>query len=67
MPVGCRMTVPGSISSEAYLIKNVRVRATNVRESTLSMPHRDGTFLYIKLWDDPSVAEPAALPVVPEQ
>jgi hypothetical protein len=56
------MTVPGSIGPEAYLIKNERVRATDGGESTLSMPRRDGTFLYIKLQDDPSVADPQLCP-----
>jgi hypothetical protein len=36
-------------------------------ESTLSVPRPEGTLLYVKLRDDPSVANPAALPVVPEQ
>ena len=36
-------------------------------ESTVSVPRPDGTLLYIKPRDDPSVANPAALPVVPEQ
>ena len=35
-------------------------------ESTLSVPRPNGTLLYIKLRDDPSVVNPAALPVLPE-
>jgi hypothetical protein len=35
-------------------------------DSTLSVPRPDGTLLYIKLRDDPSVISTATLPVLPE-
>jgi len=35
-------------------------------DSTLSVPRPNGTLLYIKLRDDPSVVNTAALPVLPE-
>jgi hypothetical protein len=54
-----------SVASDAQYTHNVSVSSSFV-DSGLSVPRPNGTLLYIKLRDDPSVVNKVALSVVPE-
>lgn len=55
-----------SVSATSKFTHSVTV-PLGFADSTLSVPRPLGTILYIKLRDDPSVINPVALPVLPEQ
>jgi hypothetical protein len=54
-----------SVSADPQFLHAVSV-PEGFADSTLSVPRPDGTLLYIKLRDDPSVISTATLPVLPE-
>ena len=54
-----------SVSADPQFLHAVSV-PEGFADSTLSVPRPDGTLLYIKLRDDPSVISTAALPVLPD-
>jgi hypothetical protein len=54
-----------SVASDSQFVHNIPV-PVGYPESSLSVPRPNGTLLYIKLRDDPSIANKAALPVLPE-
>ena len=54
-----------SVASDPQFLHNVPVPASFV-DSQLSVPRPNGTLLYIKLRDDPSVVNKAAVPVLPD-
>jgi hypothetical protein len=63
--VGQDLFLLDSVASDPQFLHNVPVPATFV-DSALSVPRPNGTLLYIKLRDDPSVVNRAVLPVLPE-
>ncbi len=63
--VGQNLFLIDSVASDAQFEHNVPV-PVGYSESSLSVPRPNGTLLYIKLRDDPSIANKAALPVLPE-
>jgi hypothetical protein len=63
--IGQDLFLLDSVASDPQFLHNVPVRASFV-DSSLSVPRPNGTLLYIKLRDDPSVVNRAALPVLPE-
>ncbi|MGA7294754.1 MAG: hypothetical protein WBW85_19630, partial [Terriglobales bacterium] len=62
--IGQDLFLIDSIASDAQFTHTISVPAGFV-ESTLSVPRPNGTLLYIKLRDDPSVVNRTALPVLP--
>lgn len=54
-----------SVASDSQFLHSVPVPSSYV-DSGLSVPRPNGTLLYIKLRDDPSIVNKAALPVMPE-
>jgi hypothetical protein len=54
-----------SVASDPEFVHNMPVPASFV-ESGLSIPRPNGTLLYIKLRDDPTIVNKAALPVMPD-
>ncbi len=63
--VGQNLFLIDSVASDSQFEHNVPV-PVGYSESSLSIPRPNGTLLYIKLRDDPSIANKAALPVLPE-
>jgi hypothetical protein len=63
--IGQNLFLIDSVASDSQFEHNVPV-PVGYPETTLSVPRPNGTLLYIKLRDDPSVANKAALPVLPE-
>jgi hypothetical protein len=63
--IGQSLFLLDSVASDPEFVHNVPVPASFM-ESGLSVPRPNGTLLYIKLRDDPSTVNKAALPVVPE-
>lgn len=55
-----------AVASDPQFARNVSVPA-GFADSSLSVPRPNGTLLYIKLRDEPSVANMAVLPVLPEE
>ena len=62
---GTNLFLIDSVASDAQFQHAVPV-PQGFAESTLSVPRPNGTLLFIKLRDDPSVGNPVALPVLPE-
>jgi hypothetical protein len=62
--VGQDLFLLDSVASDPQFVNNVPVPGSFV-ETSLSVPRPNGTLLYIKLRDDPSVVNKAALPVLP--
>jgi hypothetical protein len=63
--IGQDLFLLDSVASDPQFLHNVPVPGSFV-DSGLSVPRPNGTLLYIKLRDDPSVVNKAALPVLPE-
>ena len=63
---GTDLFLISSIASDPEFKHSVPV-PVGFADPALSVPRPDGTLLYIKLRDDPSAVNPAALPVLPEQ
>jgi hypothetical protein len=63
--IGQNLFLLDSVASDPQFVHNVPVSGSFV-DSELSVPRPNGTLLYIKLRDDPSVVNKAALPVLPE-
>lgn len=63
--IGDNLFLLDSVASDPQFVHNVPVAASFV-ESSLSVPRPNGTLLYVKLRDDPSVVNRVALPVLPE-
>jgi hypothetical protein len=63
---GANLFLIDSVASDEQFIHNMPVSAAFV-DSSLRVPRPNGTLLYIKLRDDPSVVNKAVLPVLPEQ
>jgi hypothetical protein len=64
--IGQNLFLIDSVASDSQFVHNVPV-PLGYTESSLSVPRPNGTLLYIKLRDDPSMVNMAALPVLPEQ
>ncbi|MFZ0762148.1 MAG: hypothetical protein WAM69_19540 [Candidatus Sulfotelmatobacter sp.] len=63
--VGQNLFLIDSVASDSQFAHNIAV-PVGFADSTLSVPRPNGTLLYIKLRDDPSVVNRAALPVLPQ-
>ena len=63
---GTNLFLISSVASDPEFKHSVPV-PTGFTDSALSVPHPDGSLLYIKLRDNPSAVNPASLPVVPAQ
>ena len=63
---GTNLFLISSVASDSEFKHSVPV-PVGFAESTLSVPRPDGTLLYIKLRDNPSAVNMAALPVLPAQ
>jgi hypothetical protein len=63
---GANLFLIDSVASDPEFAKNIPVPAGFVG-ATLGVPRPNGTVLYIKLRDDPSAVNMAALPVLPQQ
>lgn len=63
--VGQNLFLLDSVASDPEFAHNVPVPGSFV-DSGLTVPRPNGTLLYIKLRDDPTVVNKAALPVLPE-
>lgn len=63
---GTNLFLIESVAAGPQFLHNVSVPIGFV-DSSLSVPRPNGTLLYLKLRDDPSVVNTAALPVLPEQ
>jgi hypothetical protein len=63
--IGQDLFLLDSVASDAQFTHNVPVPGSFV-DSGLSVPRPNGTLLYVKLRDDPSIVNKAALPVLPE-
>jgi hypothetical protein len=63
--IGQNLFLIDSVASDSQFVHNIPV-PVGYPESSLSVPRPNGTLLYIKLRDDPSIANKAALPVLPE-
>lgn len=62
---GANLFLLESVASDPQFAHNVPVPA-GFADSTLSVPRPNGTLLYIKLRDEPGLANTAVLPVLPE-
>ncbi|HEV2425780.1 MAG TPA: hypothetical protein VGZ29_13210 [Terriglobia bacterium] len=62
---GANLFLIDSVASDPQFAKNIPVPAGFV-DASLSVPRPNGTVLYIKLRDDPSAVNMAALPVLPQ-
>ncbi len=62
---GTNLFLLESVASDPQFAHNVPVPA-GFADSTLSVPRPNGTLLYIKLRDEPGLANTAVLPVLPE-
>jgi hypothetical protein len=63
--IGQNLFLLDSVASDSPFTHNVAV-PSDFEDTSLSVPRPNGTLLYIKLRDDPSVANKVALPVLPE-
>jgi hypothetical protein len=63
--IGQNLFLIDSVASDSQFSHNISV-PVGFADSTLSVPRPNGTLLYIKLRDDPSAVNSAALPVLPE-
>jgi hypothetical protein len=63
--IGQNLFLIDSVASDSQFVHSISVPVGFV-DSTLSVPRPNGTLLYIKLRDDPSVVNRAALAVLPE-
>lgn len=63
--IGENLFLIDSAASDSQFAHNISVPVGFV-DSTLSVPRPNGTLLYIKLRDDPSAVNRAALAVLPE-
>ncbi|HTU41457.1 MAG TPA: hypothetical protein VMF10_07085 [Candidatus Aquilonibacter sp.] len=63
--VGQDLFLLDSVASDPQFLHSIPVPASFV-DSGLTVPRPNGTLLYIKLRDDPSIVNKAALPVMPE-
>lgn len=63
--IGDSLFLLDSVASDSQFVHNLPVSAIFV-DSGLTVPRPNGTLLFIKLRDDPSVVNKVALPVVPE-
>jgi hypothetical protein len=63
--IGQNLFLIDSVASDSQFAHNVPV-PLGYTDSSLSVPRPNGTLLYIKLRDDPSTVNTAALPVLPE-
>jgi hypothetical protein len=63
---GTNLFLLSSVASDADFKHSVPV-PEGFADSTLSVPRPENSVLYVKLRDDPSSVNPAALPVVPEE
>ncbi len=61
---GSNLFLLDSVASDPQFAKNIPVPVGSVA-SSLSVPRPNGTVLYVKLRDDPSAVNMAALPVLP--
>jgi hypothetical protein len=64
--IGQNLFLIDSVASDSQFVHNVPV-PLGYTDSSLSVPRPNGTLLYVKLRDDPSTVNMAALPVLPEQ
>jgi hypothetical protein len=62
---GANLFLIDSVASDPQFAKNMPVPA-GFADSSLSVPRPNGTVLYMKLRDDPSAVNIAALPVLPQ-
>lgn len=63
--IGQDLFLLDSVASDAQFAHNMPV-PSNFVNSALTVPRPNGTLLYLKLRDDPSIVNKAALPVLPE-
>jgi hypothetical protein len=63
--IGENLFLLDSVASDPQFVHNAPVSPSFV-ETELSVPRPNGTLLYVKLRDDPSVVNKVALPVTPE-
>jgi hypothetical protein len=63
--IGQNLFLIDSVASDSQFAHNAPV-PLGYTDSSLSVPRPNGTLLYIKLRDDPSTVNTAALPVLPE-
>jgi len=63
---GANLFLIDAVASDPEFVHSATVPAGFV-SSALNVPHPDGTVLYLKLRDDPSAVNTAALPVLPLQ
>ncbi|MFZ3369435.1 MAG: hypothetical protein WA239_20165 [Candidatus Sulfotelmatobacter sp.] len=63
--IGQNLFLIDSVASDSQFAHNVAV-PVGFADTNLSVPRPNGTLLYIKLRDDPSAVNRAALPVLPE-
>jgi len=63
---GTNLFLIDSVASDSQFAHTMPV-PIGFADSTLTVPRPNGTLLYIKLRDDPSVADEVVLPVLPEQ
>jgi hypothetical protein len=62
---GTNLFLIDSVASDPQFAKDIPVPAGFV-DASLSVPRPNGTVLYLKLRDDPSAVNMAALPVLPQ-
>jgi hypothetical protein len=62
---GANLFLIDSVASDSQFTHTTPV-PLGFADSTLTVPRPNGTLLYIKLRDDPSIADPVVLPVLPE-
>jgi hypothetical protein len=63
--IGDNLFLLDSVASDSQFVHNLPVSASFV-DSGLTVPRPNGTLLYVKLRDDPSVVNKVVLPVIPE-
>ena len=63
---GSNLFLIDSVASDSQFAHPVQV-PTGFTDATLSVPRPNGTLLYLKLRDDPSMVNSVALPVLPDQ
>jgi hypothetical protein len=62
---GTNLFLLESVASDPQFAHTVPVPA-GFADSSMNVPRPNGTILYVKLRDDPSVGNMAVLPVIPE-
>ena len=63
---GANLFLIDSVASDSQFTHTIPV-PLGFADSTLTVPRPNGTLLYVKLRDDPSIADAVVLPVLPEE